>query len=77
MSEGLKARLVELRGSGFNRLYQNGQIYEFSTPESLIDIDFAAPLFVLLDRIVVDRGESCADCGCGGDCVSRGGGSDF
>ena len=25
MSEGLKARLMELRGSGFNRLYQNGQ----------------------------------------------------
>ena len=37
MSEGLKARLMELRGSGFNRLYQHGQIYEFSTPESLID----------------------------------------
>ncbi|MGA9587939.1 MAG: excinuclease ABC subunit UvrA [Terracidiphilus sp.] len=55
MSEGLKSRLVELRGSGFNRLYQNGQIYEFSTPESLIDIDFTAPLFVLLDRIVVSQ----------------------
>ena len=55
MSEGLKTRLVELRASGFNRLYQNGQIYEFSTPESLIDIDFTAPLFVLLDRIVVSQ----------------------
>jgi len=54
MSEGLKARLMELRGSGFNRLYQNGEIYEFSTPESLIDVDFSAPVFVLLDRIVVD-----------------------
>jgi excinuclease ABC subunit A len=53
MSEGLKARLMELRGSGFNRLYQDGQIYEFSTPESLIDVDFTAPVFVLLDRIVV------------------------
>ena len=53
MSEGLKARLVELRGSGFNRLYQNGQIFEFSTPESLLEADFTAPLFVLLDRIVV------------------------
>ena len=53
MSEGLKARLVELRGSGFNRLYQNGQIFEFSTPESLLEVDFTAPLFVLLDRIVV------------------------
>ena len=53
MSEGLKARLVELRGSGFNRLYQNRQIFEFSTPESLLEVDFTAPLFVLLDRIVV------------------------
>ncbi len=53
MTEGLKARLMELRGSGFNRLYQNGQIFEFSTPESLLEVDFTAPLFVLLDRIVV------------------------
>ena len=53
MSEGLKARLMELRASGFNRLYQNCQIFEFSTPESLLEVDFTAPLFVLLDRIVV------------------------
>ena len=53
MGEGLKGRLLELRASGFNRLYQNGQIFEFSTPESLLDLDFSAPLFVLLDRIVV------------------------
>jgi len=53
LSEGMKARLLELRGSGFNRLYQNGRIYEFSTPESLIDVDFAQPVYVLLDRIVV------------------------
>ena len=54
LSEGLKARLVELRGSGFNRLYQNGQIFEFSTPESLIDVDFSQPVHVLLDRVVVN-----------------------
>jgi excinuclease ABC subunit A len=54
MTEGLKARLLELRSSGFNRLYQHGQIFEFSTPESLLDLDFTAPLFVLLDRIVVN-----------------------
>ena len=54
LSDGMKARLLELRGSGFNRLYQNGQIFEFSTPESLIDVDFAQPVYVLLDRIVVD-----------------------
>ena len=54
LSEGMKGRLLELRASGFNRLYQNGVIYEFSTPESLIDVDFAQPVFVLLDRIVVN-----------------------
>ena len=54
LTEGLRARLVELRGSGFNRLYQNGQIFEFSTPESLLDLDFTLPVFVLLDRIVVN-----------------------
>src|ERR1035441_9053749 len=52
-TETLKARLAELRSSGFNRLYQQGRIVEFSTPESLLDLDFTLPVFVLLDRIVV------------------------
>ena len=30
-----------------------GRSYEFSTPESLLDINFAAPVFVLADRLVV------------------------
>ncbi|MFP5248190.1 MAG: excinuclease ABC subunit A, partial [Acidobacteriota bacterium] len=49
----MKARLGELRASGFNRLWQHGAIYEFSTPESLLDLDLSAPIFVLLDRVVV------------------------
>jgi excinuclease ABC subunit A len=49
----LKDRLFELRKRGFNRLYQNGEIFEFSTPESLLDVDFAQPVFVLADRLVV------------------------
>ena len=53
-TETLKARLTELRSSGFNRLWQQGKIVEFSTPESLLDLDFTLPVFVLLDRIVVD-----------------------
>ncbi|HEY1735935.1 MAG TPA: excinuclease ABC subunit UvrA, partial [Methylovirgula sp.] len=53
-SETLKARLTELRTKGFNRLYQQGKIVEFSTPESLLDLDFTLPVFVLLDRLVVD-----------------------
>jgi len=52
-TETLKARLAELRTKGFNRLYQQGKIVEFSTPESLLDLDFTLPVFVLLDRIVV------------------------
>ena len=51
--EALKNRLFELRKRGFNRLVQNGQIFEFSTPESLLDINFAEPVFALIDRIVV------------------------
>ncbi len=53
LTEALKVRLVDLRASGFNRLYQRGNIFEFSTPESLLDLDFTLPVFVLLDRIVV------------------------
>ncbi len=53
LSESLKERLSELRRRGFNRLYQNNQIFEFSTPESLLDLDFTLPVFILVDRIVV------------------------
>ena len=52
-TETLKARLAELRSGGFNRLYQQGRIFEFSTPESLLELDFTLPVFVLLDRIQV------------------------
>ncbi len=63
-----KDRLIELRSRGFNRLWQNDRIFEFSTPESLLDIDWAQPVFVLADRIsiaadqhqrIVDTLESC------------------
>jgi excinuclease ABC subunit A len=53
-TETLKARLTELRTGGFNRLYQQGRIVEFSAPESLLELDFTLPVFVLLDRIVVN-----------------------
>src|SRR5215470_7031225 len=49
----LKSRLFDLRKRGFNRLYQKGQIFEFSTPESLLDVDFSQPVFFVADRIVV------------------------
>jgi excinuclease ABC subunit A len=53
ISDQLKARLLDLRTRGFNRLYQKGQIFEFSTPESLLDVDFTEPVFLLVDRLVV------------------------
>ena len=49
----LKPRLFSLRQHGFNRLYQNGRIFEFSTPESLLEVDFAQPVYVLVDRLAV------------------------
>jgi excinuclease ABC subunit A len=52
-SDAFKERLTELRTRGFNRLYQNGKIVEFSTPESLLDLDFQQGLYALVDRLVV------------------------
>ena len=52
-TDALKAHLFELRKKGFNRLFQGGRLFEFSTPESLLDIDFSQPLFVLVDRIAI------------------------
>ncbi len=49
----LKATLFELRKKGFNRLFQRGQVFEFSTPESLLDVDFSQPVWILVDRLVV------------------------
>ena len=48
-----KARLAELRGRGYNRLFQAGRTFEFSTPESLLDVDFGKDLYVLVDRIAI------------------------
>jgi len=52
-SDRLKERLFELRKRGFNRLYQGGNVFEFSTPESLLDVDFGKPVFLLIDRIAI------------------------
>jgi excinuclease ABC subunit A len=53
LTDALKDRLAELRRRGYNRLYQNGKIVEFSTPESLLSLDFAQPIFVLIDRLAI------------------------
>jgi excinuclease ABC subunit A len=52
-SEAFKERLTELRTRGFNRLYQNGKMVEFATPESLLDLDFGQGVYALVDRLVV------------------------
>ena len=45
--------LSDLQRRGFNRLYQDGRVHEFSSPETLLDVDFAKPVFVLVDRLAV------------------------
>jgi excinuclease ABC subunit A len=57
LSPRMKERLFDLRKKGFNRLFQNGQVFEFSTPESLLDVDFSQSLYVLVDRIVSGASE--------------------
>ncbi len=51
--DAMREHLFELRKKGFNRLFQGGRLFEFSTPESLLDIDFTKPLFILVDRIAI------------------------
>jgi excinuclease ABC subunit A len=52
-TQALRDHLFDLRKKGFNRLFQAGRIFEFSTPESLLDIDFSKPVFVLVDRLAI------------------------
>jgi excinuclease ABC subunit A len=47
------ARLLELRSRGFNRLWQGGKVFEFSTPESLLDLKWDEGVYVLADRIAI------------------------
>ena len=52
-AEVTRQTLAGLQRRGFNRLYQQGQAYEFSTPEKLLDLDFSRPVYVLVDRLAV------------------------
>src|ERR1019366_3979330 len=51
--QALRDHLFELRKKGFNRLFQAGKIFEFSTPESLLDVDCSRPVFLLVDRLAI------------------------
>jgi excinuclease ABC subunit A len=66
--EQLVGMLTDLKRRGFNRIYQNGQIFDYSRPESLLDVDFSKPAYVLVDRLkmapdirqrLVDSVETC------------------
>ena len=52
-AEVIRQTLVNLRKRGFNRLFQLGRVFEFSEPEELLDVDFAGPVYVLVDRLVL------------------------
>jgi excinuclease ABC subunit A len=52
-TDKLRDHLFMLRAKGFTRLYQDGKTFEFSTPESLLDIDFSRPVWVLVDRLSI------------------------
>jgi len=52
--ELLRQALLDLQKRGFNRLYQVGKIHEFSSPETLLEMDFSKPVYVLVDRLAVN-----------------------
>ncbi|MGH9398451.1 MAG: excinuclease ABC subunit UvrA [Terriglobia bacterium] len=50
----IREQLFSLRQRGFNRLYQDGRVFEFSVPESLLEVDFSQPVYILVDRLSID-----------------------
>jgi len=51
----IRLALLDLQKRGFNRLYQDGRVHEFISPESLLDVDFKKPVYVLVDRLAVSE----------------------
>jgi len=51
--EAVREALISLRKRGFNRIYQDGRVFEFSTPEELLDVDFTKPVYVVVDRLAL------------------------
>jgi excinuclease ABC subunit A len=52
--DALRQALSDIQKRGFNRLYQDGRLHEFSSPETLLEIDFAKPAWVVVDRLAVN-----------------------
>jgi excinuclease ABC subunit A len=51
--DALRNALIDIQKRGFNRLYQDARLHEFSSPETLLDVDFSRPVYVLVDRLAV------------------------
>jgi len=51
--DSVRQALLDLQKRGFNRLYQSGRVHEFSSPETLLDMDFSQPIYVVVDRLAV------------------------
>ena len=51
--EMIQLALAGLQRRGFQRLYQASRMHEFSSPETLLDIDFAQPVYVVVDRLTI------------------------
>ncbi len=49
--EQLVGVLTDLKRRGFSRIYQDGQTFDYSRPESLLDVDFSKTAYVLVDRL--------------------------
>ena len=54
--EELARYLGELKRRGFGRIFQDGRTFEQSRPESLLDVDFRRPSYVLVDRLKIGPG---------------------
>jgi excinuclease ABC subunit A len=52
-ADTIKQALENLQKRGFNRVYQAGRMYEFSSPETLLDVDFTKPVYVVVDRLAL------------------------
>jgi excinuclease ABC subunit A len=49
----IRAALASLQKRGFTRLWQAGRVFEFARPETLLELKFSQPVFVLVDRLTV------------------------
>src|SRR5262249_23772596 len=49
----VREALLDLQKRGVNRVFQDARVHEFATPETLLDVDFAKPVYVLVDRLSV------------------------